>query len=144
MSEMDRKDYADIVEHLKARLEEHGLQDIARDEHYIKSDGDDIYRLPPPKIHTLELLEAFRRHVTMNSLEAYDKAMEKIRTYTRNEGPEGFYVTEFNRFDSTDDFPSLDDKRLSLSEAPSRKKLIEQIDTLLINLGNPFDGGLHE
>ena len=118
MDEMEREDYIAIVEHLKEKLSEHGLHDLAKDSHYMKADEGSIYLLPPPQIYAFALLQAFRRHVNINSLETLDKALYKIREHSSGPTLETIRIESLDRSDLTDPL-YLDEKTFyDLSQAP--------------------------
>jgi len=144
MDEMEREDYIAIVEYLKEKLAEHGLHDIAKDRHYMKADEGGIYRLPPPETHAFALLQAFRRHVNINSLETLDKALYKIRAHSSGPTLETIRIESLDRSEPTDPLFVADKTFYDLAQAPSRKELIGRIDSLIDRLFPSMEGGIRE
>lgn len=144
MEEMDRRDFLNIVKHIKEKLVENGLADIADDANYTKSEEEGEYRLPSPQIHAVLLLEAFNRHLKANSRETLETALEKIRKYSNGEFPESVRVERLSRDDFEDTLVLDSDRSVDLTSAPKRDKLIASTKTLINEFLNPTEDFSHE
>lgn len=134
MEGLDRNDYIEIVELIKKRLREHGLSDLAEDSSYLKETEDDRLVLPDPKLHSVMLLQAFKRHMAANSQETLTKALSKIKDYSKGTFPEIVRIERISRIDSEDSFLSEFERSIDLRDAPQRSELISSAARLIDDL----------
>ena len=144
MEEMDREDYLDVIQLIRKKLFENGLGDIADDTNYYKLGDDQGYYLPDPQTHAILLLQAFQRHLNVNSRETIDIALAKIRKYSQETFPKEIAIERVSRTD-IEEFPVLEsDKYVELTSVPERKNLNNLVEELINQFSEPTEEPFYE
>lgn len=83
---MTDEDFEALIELVKAKLTEARLVEIADDDAYLvlKAEEGDGWRLPRPRDHLLELLDAFERHLLAIDRSTAHRALKTINASLDN------------------------------------------------------------
>ena len=76
---MTNEEWSELARFLRGQLKKVGLHDIADFSAYVDADEDGERRFPTGQELVKEMLDALRRHVTVNSRETLEMSMDTLR-----------------------------------------------------------------
>jgi hypothetical protein len=125
---MTRAEFQELLDDLKARLEEVGLPELADDENYLRGEGPDA-RLPNPRDQLLETLQAFERELALRDRRTVIEAIDRLAESLDGPPPRAVRVVRAPR----EDGPSTPTYE-NLFDAPELSELRLEVDQLIAEL----------
>jgi len=138
---VSEEDFLRLIELVKGELFANGLSELSNDRDYLLSPdpSDDLDPLlPPPQQHLIELLEAFERHLVVNTVQTARDSMESINDSIATDFTYIMDVQIVETRRSTDAIEDADG--ISLLEAPDYSDTLEELRELIGALRNTERG----